>query len=137
MDRPSDRVVKMHVLLGNANPAEYVDGDPYEEEILDLDGTPTGQFKTVIPRIKRAVDIGETITRFGPFPEEGWTLLEKVGAITNDRGGWQGHSLDDTPEWIASDNDAMLLLLGEHWPNAERVPWGEAVARYEEKGGVL
>ena len=110
----------MNVLLGNASPAEKVEDNR----------TATGY------RLE-PLGIGETITRFGPFPTEGWTLREKVAAITSPDGGWKGHSLDDTPEWLASDNEAMAILLAEEWPDAEVIAWDDAVTRYEAKGGSL
>ena len=127
----------MNVLLGNANPAEERDGEPYQAVDTDEQGNAVGDPYDVVPRVMVPLNIGETITRFGPFPTEGWTLREKVAAITSPNGGWKGHSLDDRPEWIASDNEAMLILLSEEWPDVQYLPWDEAVARYESMGGSL
>lgn len=49
-----------------------------------------------------------------------YTLLEAVATITAQDGVWnnhsQGNNVDDyTPDWVASDNEALASLLASHF----------------------
>lgn len=107
------------VYLGNPEPAFEAAHGIVDEE--------TG----LVPLEDRNIPGVDQVTRVGPFPDDdSWTVVEMFGAVVNKNGAWDRLTLGDNvvPEWFATDDEAMAVLLSSHWKDLPRKDFSEAKA---------
>lgn len=93
------------VYLGNHSAAEIRNQGTDAEERVKL------------PKAKRRTTV--------QIPES-YTLVEQFRTIADPAGAWAAMA-DKPPAWVASDSEALALLLAEHYgcPIREPLPTGE------------